>query len=233
VQLFPVLLLPIFLRSQPLQDEALSGRLRTMASESSLQLSGVYRLDLSTDTKAANAMLAGLGSTRRVYLADTLLESFTPGEIDVVFAHELGHHTRRHVWKLLVLSALLATVRVGVLMYFFHPLRGPEAPRWPEAVATLPTVIFWLVVLEFVLKPLRHAVSRRFERQCDRDALRRTADADSYRSALTRLAEMNLADPVPHPVVEWYFYDHPAMCKRLALADTLTESQSQRGSTAT
>ena len=88
------------------------------------------------------------------------------------------------------------------------------------AIATLPLLAMGLVFVHLILKPVTNAISRRFERQCDGDALRRTRNPNAYRSAMQRLARMNLADPDPHPLIEWYFYDHPAMSKRVALADS-------------
>ncbi len=218
-QLFPKLLLPVFYKTAPLDDPALHERLVQLASGTSLRVDGVYNLALSADTKAANAMLTGLGNTRRVYLSDTLLETFTPQEIEVVFAHELGHHTRGHIWKSLALGAALGSVMIGVLVWILHPLSGPDAGQWPAAVLALPTIALCLGLTDLVTKPIYNAVSRRFERQCDSDALKRTGNPTAYRSAFERLAELNLADPDPHPFIEWYFHDHPAMTKRIALAD--------------
>lgn len=218
-QLFPVLLLPVFYKSTPLDDEAITADLTHIAEGTSIRVEGIFSLDLSSDTKAANAMLTGLGSTRRVYLSDTLLESFSGGEIKVIFAHELGHHIYKHIWKLLVLSSVFASVHIGVLVYFLHPLRGLAAEHWPAAVAALPLCALVMAAIGLVVKPLHNAISRHFERQCDREALQRTQDPESYRSAFQRLAEMNLADPRPHPFVEWYFHDHPSIAKRLAMAE--------------
>jgi STE24 endopeptidase len=217
-RLFPVLLLPVFHKSAPLEDEALTRRLLAVAEGTSLRLSGIYNLDQSTDTRAANAMLTGLGGTRRVYLSDTLLQAFRPEEIEVIFAHELGHHTRQHIWKMLVLSAALASLMIAVLAVILDPWKGPHAP-WPEAVCRLPAVALAVTLLQLILAPVHNAVSRRFERQCDADALRRTGNPEAYRSAFERLAELNLADPSPHPLIEWYFHDHPALAKRIAMAD--------------
>lgn len=219
-RLFPVLLLPVFYKSQILEDERITHSLIKMANDARLRIDGIFKLELSTDTKAANAMLTGLGSTRRVYLSDTLLDSFSPEEIDVIFAHELGHHTRKHIWKMLCLSAVLSTLPIAAVCYFLHPAHGAQAEHWPEAIALLPLIVLCVSLLGMILNPIAHAVSRRFERQCDADALRRTQNPQAYRSAFERLAEMNLADPDPHPFVEWYFHDHPAMSKRIAVADS-------------
>ena len=220
-QLFPVLLLPLFYKFKPLEDDRITTALIEMAHDARLKIEGIFSLELSADTKKANAMLTGLGSTRRVYLSDTLLESFSPEEIEVVFAHELGHHKRGHIWKMLLLSAGLSTLHIAVVVYFLNPLRGPQPEYWSEAVGLLPLILLCIVLVDILLTPVQHAISRRFERQCDGDALRDTGNPQAYRSAYRRLAEMNLADPDPHPLVEWYFHDHPAMSKRIALADSM------------
>jgi len=217
-QLFPVLLLPVFYKSKSLDNASLAEELTRLAEGTSIKVDGIFSLNLSADTKAANAMLTGLGSTRRVYLSDTLLEAFTAEEIEVIFAHELGHHVRKHIWKSLLLSAVISSLNIAVLVFFLHPLRGTAGENWASSVQVLPWISLVIVLLGLVIKPLPNAISRRFERQCDNDALRQTENPHAYRSAFTRLAEMNLADPEPHPFVEWYFHDHPAIAKRLALA---------------
>jgi STE24 endopeptidase len=164
-------------------------------------------------------MLTGLGSTRRVYLSDTLLDAFEHEEIEVVFAHELGHHTRGHIWKLLALSAVVSTLHVAVLAYFLHPYHGSGPEDFSGAIAVLPLIAVCLGFLSMIIKPLHNAISRRFERQCDGDAIRRTGNPQAFRNTMARLAETNLADPDPHPFIEWYFYDHPAIRKRIASAD--------------
>ena len=105
-QLLPVLILPLFYKVNRLDDAALLERLRNLTRGTTLNLEGVYTLGLSKDTKKANAALAGLGNTRRVLLGDTLLAQFTPEEIEVVFAHEVGHHVYRHIVKMIALRTL-------------------------------------------------------------------------------------------------------------------------------
>ncbi len=96
-QFVPVLILPLFYKIERLDDESLTERLNRLAVGTSLNLEGVFRMKLSSETAKANAMLAGLGHTRRVILGDTLLDHFTPEEIEVVFAHEVGHHVYHHI----------------------------------------------------------------------------------------------------------------------------------------
>ena len=101
-QLAPVLILPLFYRIEKLEVPELTDRIARLAAGTGLSIEGVYRMNLSAETVKANAMLAGLGRTRRVLLGDTLLTGFTPDEIEVIFAHEIGHHVFRHIRKMIL-----------------------------------------------------------------------------------------------------------------------------------
>jgi STE24 endopeptidase len=218
-RLLPVLILPLFYKVTRLEAPALAQRLERLAQGTGLTIEGVYRLHLSAETRKANAALAGLGRTRRVLLGDTLLDEFTPEEIEVVFAHEVGHHVHRHLPKLVVWSVLLAGAGfwlVDVLLRATAPSLGYTGLDVPVA---LPLVMLVLSLFGLVLLPVQNALSRFFERQCDRYALERTGDRQAYRSAFLKLARMNKSDPDPSPFVIWLFYDHPAIRQRLALAD--------------
>ena len=106
--ILPFLILPIFYKVTRLDDTVLLQRLRRVSEDTGIRVEGIYRLHLSSETKRANAALAGLGRTRRVLLGDTLLQEFTPEEIEVVFAHEVGHHVHGHILKMTVWSVFLA-----------------------------------------------------------------------------------------------------------------------------
>lgn len=218
-QLLPVLILPLFYKTTRLEDESLLERLRKLSERTGLTVEGVYRLHLSAETKKANAALAGLGRTRRVLLGDTLLEQFTPEEIDVVFAHEVGHHVHRHLPKMIavrVVLTLAAFALVDALLRWAAPALGYRGLDDPAA---LPLLLSVLSLFGLALMPAQNALSRFFERQCDAYALARTGSAAAYRSAFIKLARMNKADPDPSPWIVWLFYDHPAIRVRLALAD--------------
>lgn len=217
-QLVPVLILPLFYKVTRLEDPALAERLQKLAAGTGLTLEGVYRLHLSAETKKANAALAGLGRTRRVLLGDTLLEQFTPEEIEVVFAHEVGHHVHRHLPKMIVVSVLLATGGFWLVDWTLHRLAGWLGYTSFDDPAALPLVLLILSLFGLLLSPLQNALSRFFERQCDRYALDRTGLRDAYRAAFVKLARINKSDPDPHPLVAWLFYDHPPIRERLAMA---------------
>jgi STE24 endopeptidase len=223
-RLLPVLILPLFYKVTPLDDPVLLERLRRLAEGTGLSIQGVYRLHLSAETRKANAALAGLGRARRVLLGDTLLEAFTPEEIEVVFAHEVGHHVHRHLVKTIVLSVVTVLVGFWLVDVVLRAAAVSLGYGRFDNPAALPLLLLVLMVFGLVLSPAENALSRFFERQCDRYALQRTRMPQAYRSAFLKLARMNKANPDPHPLVVWLFDDHPPIRERLAMADTVAVS---------
>jgi STE24 endopeptidase len=211
--------LPIFYKVTRLEDSALLDRLRKLTVGTTLNIEGVYELHLSEETKKANAALAGLGNTRRVLLGDTLLAQFTPEEIEVVFAHEVGHHVHRHLPKSVVLNVVLSLIGFWLVHQVLSACARPLGYTGIDDPAALPLVLFVIAVFGLTLSPLMNALSRFYERQCDRYALDRTQNKEAYRSAFIKLATINKSDPDPHPLVGLLFYDHPPIRERLAMAD--------------
>ncbi|HVT26419.1 MAG TPA: M48 family metallopeptidase [Lacipirellulaceae bacterium] len=217
-QLAPVLIVPLFYKVEPIEDAELDARMKRLAEGTGITIEGVYRLGLSADTVKANAMLAGLGRTRRVLMGDTLLEKFTPEEIDVIFAHELGHHVHRHIPKMIAAGVVISLVGFWLLDRVICWWAGiPTAATTP--ISALPLIMFALTAFSLVLSPLQNAISRHYERQSDRYALRRTNDAPSYRSAFLKLARLNKADMEPNPIEVFLLHSHPPIAERLAIPD--------------
>ena len=139
-RIYPVLIMPLFYKIERLEAPELAERMNELAAGTGLTIEGVYRFALSEETKKANAMLAGLGRTRRVLLGDTLLNHFSPEEIAVVFAHEIGHHVFRHLRKLMFLSLVISVagfwvcdrLLMGWAAHGGQPLDYAALPVWAE-----------------------------------------------------------------------------------------------------
>ena len=217
-QIAPVLFLPLFYKVERLENPELAERMHRLAAGTGLSIEGVYRLGLSADTVKANAMLAGLGRTRRVLMGDTLLDKFSPDEIEVIFAHEIGHHVHRHLPKMIAAGVVFSLLGFWLidrmLVWWAGIATAADAP-----VSSLPLVMFTLTVFSLLLGPLQNAISRHYERQCDRYALTRTGLRDAYRTAFQKLARLNKDDPEPNPVEVFLLHSHPPIAERLAMAD--------------
>ena len=221
-QLLPVLILPLFYKIVRLDDVDLAERMRRVADGTGLSIEGLYRMDLSAETEKVNAMLAGLGRTRRVIFGDTLLAKFLPDEIEVILAHEVGHHVFRHIPKMVLLGALYSLAAFWVsdrILLSWARTVDPPADYQNLPVATLPMLLLVITVLSLLLEPLQNAISRRFERQCDRYAIERTGLRAAYLTAYRKLATLNKADPAPHPLEVFLFHSHPPIAERLAIAE--------------
>ena len=220
-RIFPVLIMPLFYKIEPLDAPELAERISGLAAGSGLTIKGVYRIALSAETVKANAMLAGLGRTRRVLLGDTLLNNFSPTEIAVVFAHEIGHHVFRHVRKMILLGLVISVAGFWIcdrllmswIVQGVQPLDYATLPIW-----TQPWIMLILSVFGLLLEPLMNGISRHHERQCDRYAFDRIGQPEAYVSAFSKLARQNKDDPCPHWFEVFWLHDHPPIGQRLAIA---------------
>jgi STE24 endopeptidase len=173
---------------------------------------------MSRRTSAANAAVTGLGSTRRIILGDTLLSEFSTDEIETVMAHELGHQANNDIPLGIVVES--AVTLVGLFLTFWGlrwaiSVFGFSGPADPAAMPLL------VMVMEFyglITMPLANGFSRWREKRADQFALHLTGNGEAFASALTRLANQNLSLVDPEPWVEWLFYSHPALGKRIAMA---------------
>jgi STE24 endopeptidase len=235
-QIAPVVLFPIFYKFKPLEREELKQRLARLSQKAGMRVRGVYEWKLSEKSKKANAALTGLGKTRRIIIADTLLENYSDDEIEAVLAHELGHHVHRHILKSILVQAVVTFVgfwsaaRVlhyaerqhGVLSLGVHGLQDYD-------FANLPLLALVSTVISFLLIPALNAWSRHNERQADRYAFRSIASVQPFVSSMNKLADQNLAERSPSKLVEFFFNSHPPIAKRIAAAE---QWESQGGSAA-
>jgi len=224
-QLAPVVLFPIFYKFEPLDDEDLRRRLIVLSERAGTRVRGVYRWKLSEKSKKANAALTGLGNTRRIILADTLLDNYTPEEIEAVLAHELGHHVHKHILKSIFVQAAITLVGFWAANWVLHYAVDQRMFEQISDFANLPLLALVSVVLSFLLMPALNAYSRFNERQADRYAFESTASVEPFISSMNKLAEQNLAERTPSKWVEWFFHSHPSISRRLAAAEQWGRTQ--------
>ncbi|HTS19386.1 MAG TPA: M48 family metallopeptidase [Verrucomicrobiae bacterium] len=217
---FPVVILPLFYKLQPLENESLRTKLTALAQRVGAKVLGVYRMDMSEKTKKANAAFAGLGRTKRIILGDTLLDKFAEDEIEVVMAHEMAHYKHGDITKMLLWGALTTFIGLKVADLGLHwGMRHvfQFANIWD--IEAFPLLALCLYVFGLVVTPLNNAFSRSREWKADATALELTSNRDAFIRAMRKLAEQNLADLSPHPAVEFLLHDHPSLARRIAWAE--------------
>jgi STE24 endopeptidase len=220
----PTLIFPLFYKFKPIENESLKNKLIKLCSGVNMTIAGIFEFNMSKTTKKANAAFAGIGKSKRIILADTLLESFSEEEIEVVFAHEVGHYYHKHIIKGILLSLVTIFAGLYVSAYFYKqwlPIFGFTSIT---DIAALPLLALILMIFGFLTGPINNALSRAYERQADTYALNTTKNKQAFISAMQRLSTMNLADEEPHPVVEFLFYSHPAISKRVRAAESFVIS---------
>ena len=224
-QLAPVILFPIFYKFEPLENEDLRRRLVVLSEHAGTRVRGIYRWKLSEKSRKANAALTGLGSTRRIILADTLLDNYAPEEIEAVLAHELGHQVHRHILKSIFVQAAITFVGFWAANWTLHYAVDEHMFVQLSDFANLPLLVLVSTVLSFLLMPALNAYSRFNERQADRYAFQSIASVEPFISSMNKLAEQNLAERTPSKWVEWFFHSHPAISRRVAAAEAWGRTQ--------
>ncbi|HLV88461.1 MAG TPA: M48 family metallopeptidase [Candidatus Sulfotelmatobacter sp.] len=229
-QLAPVVLFPIFYKFEPLDNEELRRRLVVLSERAGTRVRGVYRWRLSEKSKKANAALTGLGVTRRIILADTLLDNYTADEIEAVLAHELGHHVHRHILKSIFVQAGITLFGFWAANWSLHYAVDHHLFEFVQIsdFANLPLLALVATVLSFVLMPALNAYSRFNERQADRYAFESIASVEPFISSMNKLADQNLAERAPATWVEWFFHSHPSISRRLEAAREWGRTQGAR-----
>ena len=214
----PVWLVPLFYRLTPLPDGPLKSRLLALAARVGVPVTGVWVVDQSRKSRTANAAVTGLGRTRRILLFDTLLDAFTPDEVEAVLAHELAHQLHGDIRRGLLVQGALTLVTFWVASGALRAGGTWLRLDGPADIAGLPLFGLVLMVVGLVALPVANGWSRHVEHAADRFALETLPGPGPFIAAMERLAALNLAERDPHPVEEFFLYSHPPIGRRIAYA---------------
>ncbi len=217
-KIFPVWIVPLFYKYDRVADEALKQRIFSLTSRFGLPLENLYSLNLSKTTKKANAAFMGIGKTKRVVLSDTLIHNFTHEEIETVVAHELGHYKHRDILKQLAFGLTGSLAAFYVAFHLLNKLAVQYSYKGAGDIAAMPLLFFIFYLFGLLLTPVQSAFSRWMERAADRFALQAVPRVDVFISCMDKLGKVNFSDPDPHPLYEWFFYDHPSIARRIQMA---------------
>jgi STE24 endopeptidase len=215
--IYPSYIAPLFNKFEPLQDEAQKTRIEALLKKCGFAASGLFVMDGSKRSTHGNAYFTGFGKTKRIVFFDTLLQRLTPGEIDAVLAHELGHFKRRHVLKRIALTFAVSLGFLWGLAQLLHAdwfYQGLGVTTQSTALALL---LFFLAlpVFTFLLHPLAAAYSRKHEFEADAYAAQQT-DARELVNALVKLYQDNAKTLTPDPVYATFYESHPPAPIRIA-----------------
>ncbi len=215
----PVVFFPIFFKFEPLPDGELKDRLMRLSYRLGTYVQGAYIWKLGEKTVKANAALAGWGKTRRIIISDTLLEKHTDDEIEVVIAHELGHHVNNDIWRGIAVQTVLIFISmwaVNIALNAFSSAFGFSGEI--DDFANLPLLGIVISVVTLIALPIANTYSRHRESAADDFAIRITGMRDEFVSAMQKLADQNFANRQPHWLIETAFHSHPSIARRVERA---------------
>jgi STE24 endopeptidase len=216
--IFPVVLFPLFFEVTPYPESDLKERLWELVDRTGLEAEDIYEFNLSSKVNSANAAVMGLGKTRKILLGDNLEDKYTPGEIEAVLAHELGHQANNDIFKQLLLQFINLLIVSRVIGFIW-----PSVVSWfgYQTLFSPASVVLFLVLfgmLNFCLRPIELFISRRLETKADRFALKSIETPKNLATAFAKLADQSLAR------LEFNFYEllfrasHPAIKTRVKQA---------------
>jgi STE24 endopeptidase len=216
VWIFPTFLLPLFYKLTPLSEGPLKERLARLLDRVKFPYRGLFVMDGSRRSAHSNAFFAGLGSSRRIVLYDTLVEAMEPPEIEAVLAHELGHAKLRHIFKMTLLSMAQNLAGLALLGFlaeqkWFYEGLGMTRPS-PHAALIL--FMFAAPVFLFLAHPVSSWLQRRYEFQADDFGVEHS-EKGSLASALMRLYEHNASTLTPDPLYSTFYDSHPPAAIRV------------------
>jgi len=216
----PRIVLPRLYNLRPIARPELRARLDTLTRRVGTPVVEIQEWPVKDGTSRPAAALVGLGSTRQILLADTLLADYSDDEIEVVTAHELAHYVHHDGWQTIACEGAVFTLACGtahLVLDWTAPAFGLSGIR---DVAGLPVLAMVAGGVEMALAPVRNFLSRRQERRADRYALEVTNNPEALASTLRRWGSQTLAEERPSRLVEWFFCSHPSLGDRTAAAQS-------------
>jgi STE24 endopeptidase len=223
VLITPVLITPLFYEVRPLEDPTLRTRILALADRAGMQVDEVYVINASAKTTRVNAYFTGFGDARRIVLYDTLLAGYSPDQVEVVLAHEMGHWYHRHV--LLWLLGMGAAGWIGLfgLRWLLNRTWQGLGLSGPADVAGLPYVMAVLAVVTTLALPAQNSLSRVGERQADRFSLATSQKPEVFVELFERFAVQNLSVVAVPAWEKFLFYTHPPIVERVHVAESIEQ----------
>ena len=213
----PVLIMPIFNKFEPLEDGELKRSIMDYARGENFQMKGVFKMDGSKRSTKSNAFFSGFGKFKRIVLFDVLIERHTVEELTAIIAHEMGHYKLKHILKGIVRSIIMAGFTFWLLSLFIGN-QGLFAAFRMEHVSIYASLFFFgflYAPISMVTGVVNNIISRKYEFEADRYAVRSYGHQEAMISALKKLSRDNLSNLTPHPFTVFLEYSHPPVLERI------------------
>lgn len=226
----PRYIMPLFNDFEPLEEGELRDAILSYADSVDFPVNEVYVMDGSRRSKKANAFFTGFGTHRRIVLFDTLVEELEVEELLSVVAHEMGHYKLYHIPQRIAISVVQTGV-LFLLLSVFLQVDGLFHAFYVDQPAVYTGLLFFGLLyspVDLLLSIPLNAWSRHHEFQADRFAVETTESGETLSQGLKRLAETNLSNLTPHPLVVTLDYSHPPLLERIEAIRALRPAGNER-----
>ncbi|PKK83317.1 MAG: hypothetical protein CVT49_08940 [candidate division Zixibacteria bacterium HGW-Zixibacteria-1] len=228
IVIVPVVISPMFNKFEPLKDKNLETEMIQLANRAGIKDPDVYEVDASKQSNKLNAYFTGMFATQRIVLYDNMINALTTGELKYVMGHEIGHYKMLHIWKGLLIAIIIIFVAAYLANRLLPGLIRKNSRRFGfdrfGSVSSLPLLFLFIIVFSFLLNPVTNGISRFHEYNADEYGFRLAGvTVDEARITFEKLTAYNLSDPEPPAFIEFWFYDHPALSKRIKNIEKYSE----------
>lgn len=220
--IYPSIILPLFYKFEKLQNEDLKNKILNITQKVGLKFENIYIMNASSRSTHTNAFFSGLGKTKKIVFYDTLLKNHSEEEILSIFAHELGHYKKGHIFK----SFLLSSIFIFIVLFLFNILINTKISEVFYSCKNCIDlkIIYTGIFLSSILFPIEfliNSISRKFEFESD-DFAAKLTDKNSMIKSLKRIFKENLSNIFPHPLFSKFKYTHPPPIERIEHLNSLT-----------
>ena len=201
----------------PLKTGRLKRAITKYVKKVNFPMKGVYIMDASKRSTATNAFFAGIGSSRRIVLYDTLVEDHNVPEIVAVIGHEVGHCVHNHITKGMILEFIKGAISIILLWYFSQQAGLFQAfgVSIPSIYVAIPLMHLGKIPWSVLTNTFENILSRKWEREADQYELDTVNNPGASVRAFRKLAASNLANLTPHPLHVFLNYSHPPLDERI------------------
>ncbi|KAF2112424.1 CaaX prenyl protease [Lophiotrema nucula] len=217
--IYPILIVPMFNKLEPLKPGPLKEGVETLASKLQFPLGELKVIDGSKRSAHSNAYFTGLPwiGKKKIVIYDTLLDKSTDKEVEAVLAHELGHWKRNHTSRLLFIAqAHLFYVFALFSVFIENKSLYADFGFYMEKPVIIGFLLFNEVLspTDAVLKLLMNVWTRAMEYEADAFAVG-LGYATELGAALTKLQIQNLSSMDADWLYSSFHHSHPILTHRL------------------
>jgi len=220
--LYTSLLLPLFNKLVPLEEGELKKSIADFAEKVSFPLTQVFVIDGSKRSSKGNAFFSGLGRKKKVVLYDTLIAKHSVDELTAVFAHEVGHYKKNHIY----IGTFMSIVQTGLMLFLLSKMilntEVSFAMGGEVTAIHLNMLAFGILYspVSRILGIIMNLISRKHEYEADAYAATYFA-AQPLIDGLKKMSGDHLTNLTPHSANVFINYSHPTVLQRIRAMNLL------------